>query len=52
MGGGDTPEARLFRFFSENSQNFSKFFTVFQAFSKLFGSFLEANTVAPYHLNH
>ena len=47
MGGGDTPEARVFEFF----QVFSEFFKIFKSFSgvfRLIWKFLERTTVASY----
>nr|DAO28788.1 MAG TPA: hypothetical protein [Caudoviricetes sp.] len=48
MGGVGTPKARVFEFFQ-------KIFKIFKSFSgvfKIIRKFLEASTVAPYHLNH
>nr|DAV37607.1 MAG TPA: hypothetical protein [Caudoviricetes sp.] len=48
MGGGVTPEARLFEFF----QDFFRIFQNFSAVFKIIRKFLELTIVTPYHLNH
>lgn len=51
MGGGDTPEARVFELF----QKFFRFFKIFKSFSAIFKiirKFLELAAITPYRFNH